>query len=123
MLPARVRDKEAERAARKTPNRTNRFKSQKHRDFVRTFACSNVDCKDGRPIEVAHVRTGSDGGMGRKPSDYFTVSLCRSCHVLQHQQGEETFWRGKNVNSIMRAFCESSPAKIEIAKAIQERSL
>lgn len=122
MLPARIRDKAAERAALKTPNRTNRFKSQKHRDYVRTFACSNSKCEHGRPIEVAHVRLGTDGGMSRKPSDYFTVSLCQHCHTLQHNQGEETFWRGQDVRSIMRAFCENSPAKFEIAKAIQERS-
>jgi hypothetical protein len=120
MLPARVRDKEAEREALKTPNRTKRFTSQKHRDYVRTFACSK--CGETAGIEVAHVRLGTDGGMGRKPSDYFTVSLCKPCHARQHSIGEATFWHGQNINAIMQAFCETSPAKFEIAKAIQERS-
>ena len=119
-LPERIRDKEAERAAWQKPNRTKRFKSQKHRDYVRTFACSNSKCKSGRPIEVAHVRMGTDGGLGKKPSDYFTVSLCKACHSLQHTIGEPDFCAGKNVNSIMQSFCESSPAKYEIAKHIQE---
>ena len=119
-LPAKIRDRDAEREALRTPNRTGRFKSQKHRDHVRTFACSNPDYKDGRPIEVAHVRMGTDGAMGRKPSDYFTVSLCKPCHARQHQQGEETFWRGHNIAAIMQAFCETSPAKYEINKHMRE---
>jgi hypothetical protein len=30
--------------------------------------------------------------MGRKPSDRYTVPLCRRCHDRQHQVGEVTFW-------------------------------
>ena len=115
MLPARIRDKEAEREGRKTANRTARFKSQKHRDYVRTFAC--VKCNSMSAIEVAHVRLGSDAGMSRKPSDYFTVSLCKPCHTRQHSEGERTFWHGKNVAAIMEAFCQTSPAKREIEAA------
>jgi len=31
--------------------------------------------------------------MGVRPSDRFTVPLCRECHSLQHSMGEGTFWR------------------------------
>jgi 5-methylcytosine-specific restriction endonuclease McrA len=112
MLPARIRDKEAEREARKQPNRTARFKSQKHRDYVRTFACCK--CGETAGIEVAHVRLGSDGAMSRKPSDFYCVSLCKPCHTRQHSEGERTFWRGHNIAAIIEAFNETSPAKREI---------
>ena len=111
-LPARIRDREAEREARKMPNRTGRFKSQRHRDYVRTFACSK--CGETAGIEVAHVRLGTDGAMSRKPSDYFTVSLCKPCHTRQHSEGERTFWHGHNVEAIMDAFVRTSPARREI---------
>lgn len=118
-LPARIRDKEAERAAWKVPNTSARFKSQKHRDYVRTFACTK--CGERAGIEVAHVRIGTDGGTSRKPSDYFTVSLCKACHTRQHSEGERTFWRGVNISAIMQAFCDTSPARREIEQAKRER--
>lgn len=121
MLPKRIRDKEAERASWQKPNRTARFKSQKHRDYVRTFACSK--CGETAGIEVAHVRIAGDGGMARKPSDFYTVSLCKPCHTQQHSVGENTFWRGIDVKAIMQAFCDSSPAKREIEAAKRERGL
>lgn len=121
MLPARIRDKEAEREAWKKPNRTERFKSQKHRDYVRTFACTK--CGETAGIEVAHVRIGSDAGMSRKPSDFYTVSLCKPCHTRQHSEGEPTFWKGHNIKAIMDAFCATSPARREIEAAKKERGL
>jgi hypothetical protein len=38
------------------------------------------------------VRCGTDGGMGYKPSDRYTVPLCLNCHFMQHEVGELTFW-------------------------------
>jgi hypothetical protein len=38
------------------------------------------------------VRSESDGGTGIKPSDRYSVSLCTSCHALQHEFGELRFW-------------------------------
>tara|TARA_Y100000310_G_scaffold74630_1_gene70872 strand:+ start:491 stop:856 length:366 start_codon:yes stop_codon:yes gene_type:complete len=121
MLPKRIRDKDAERASWKKPNRTGRFKSTKHRDYVRQFACSK--CGETAGIEVAHVRLGTDGGASRKPSDYYCVSLCKPCHDRQHHIGEETFWRGVDVRALMEAFCKDSPAAREIRDAKRERGL
>src|SRR6201987_5341848 len=61
-----------------------------HLAFVRQLAC--VACGRAAPSEAAHVRSGSDGGAGMKPSDRYCVSLCTSCHELQHRFGELTFW-------------------------------
>ena len=61
-----------------------------HLAFIRQLPC--VACGKAAPSEAAHVRSGSDGGAGIKPSDRYSVSLCTDCHALQHQFGELTFW-------------------------------
>src|SRR5271169_2301573 len=61
-----------------------------HLAFVRQLPC--VVCGKAPPSEAAHVRSGSDGGAGIKPSDRYSVSLCTSCHELQHRFGELRFW-------------------------------
>lgn len=62
----------------KAPKRSNRWRSQKHLNHVRSHAC--VVCDATSPIEAAHVRIGSGAGMGQRPDDHRTVSLCTSCH-------------------------------------------
>ena len=61
-----------------------------HLAFVRQLPC--VACGKAAPSEAAHVRLGTDGGAGIKPSDRYAVSLCSSCHELQHRFGELRFW-------------------------------
>jgi hypothetical protein len=61
-----------------------------HLSFVRQLPC--VVCGKAAPSEAAHVRSGSDGGTGIKPSDRYCLSLCTSCHALQHDFGELRFW-------------------------------
>ena len=68
----------------------DRRKRTRHLAFVRQLAC--IACGKAAPSEAAHVRSGSDGGAGMKPSDRYSVSLCTSCHELQHRFGELTFW-------------------------------
>ena len=61
-----------------------------HLAFVKLLSC--VACGKAAPSEAAHVRLGTDGGVGIKPSDRYSVSLCTSCHELQHRFGELRFW-------------------------------
>jgi hypothetical protein len=61
-----------------------------HLTFLRQLPC--VVCGKVAPSEAAHVRSGSDGGAGIKPSDRWSLSLCTSCHALQHEFGELRFW-------------------------------
>ena len=69
----------------------SRFRTHaQHLAFVRQLAC--VVCGKSSPSEVAHVRSGSDGGAGLKPGDRYCLPLCSDCHSLQHQFGELTFW-------------------------------
>jgi hypothetical protein len=61
-----------------------------HLAFVRQLPC--VVCGKAPPSEAAHARSGSDAGTGIKPSDRYCLSLCTSCHALQHEFGELRFW-------------------------------
>jgi hypothetical protein len=61
-----------------------------HRAWVRQHRCSVSGCLTG-PIECAHIRSGTDGGCALKPSDRWTISLCRAHHAEQHRIGEPAF--------------------------------
>jgi hypothetical protein len=61
-----------------------------HCAWVRRHRCSVAGCRQ-LPIECAHVRGGTDGGVGLKPSDKWTISLCRLHHREQHDIGEPAF--------------------------------
>lgn len=108
----------------KKAKRSSRWRSTAHCNFVRSHACSV--CHSTEAIEVAHVRMGSGAGMGQKPDDWRTVSLCRKCHAEQHRIGEDSFWgewwsddgthgwdRG-NPYELIEAFCKASPKAAEI---------
>lgn len=89
-------------------------RSPGHRKFVRDHACSA--CGSTTAVECAHVRTGTDGGMGHKPSDRWTISLCRECHSEQHQIGEGPFERrhGINMKELAAAFLKASPHRSKL---------
>jgi hypothetical protein len=112
ILPARIPKK---------AKRESRWRSQRHCTFVRSHACCN--CGETAGIEVAHVRMGSGAGMGQRPHDYRTVSLCKDCHVRQHSIGERTFWEeyrkanGCTVEELIQAYCKASPVAREIKEA------
>ena len=89
------------RSRERKPDRWIRDKD--HLSFIRSLPC----CVCGRAsCDAAHVRNGTDGAMGRKPSDKWTVPLCITpwpsvydrkkaklgCHATQHWEGEETWW-------------------------------
>lgn len=98
-----------------------RWKSSTHLAFVRSFCCAVPGCQ-GVPVEAAHVRNGSDAGMGRKPSDYYAAPLCKGHHAQQHNTGERSFWAayekaaGQSVEQLIEALCKDSPRAMEIRK-------
>lgn len=107
----------------KKPKRASRWRSTAHCNFVRSHSCAVGGC-DGRPIEVAHVRNGSGAGMGQKPDDWNTVSLCQHHHGEQHRIGESTFWQRigwKDPLDLAAAFAKASPKAREIEAAKRER--
>jgi hypothetical protein len=73
-------------ATRKATSRT----CAAHRAWVRKHRCS-VPGRLRMPIECAHARGGTDGGMGLKPSDKWAISLCQFHHLEQHRIGEQAF--------------------------------
>lgn len=62
------------------------------------------------PIECAHVRRANNSGTGFKPSDAFTVALCRDHHRESHQ-GEKSFERkyGLDLLALAQLFYRKSP--------------
>src|ERR1700751_1152057 len=69
-----------------------------HLAFVRLLPC--VACGKAAPTEAAHVRTGTDGGVGMKPGDRYAVPLCTACHANQHRIGELTFWSALRIDAL-----------------------
>jgi hypothetical protein len=56
------------------------------------------------PCDAAHIRAGSfiydkrDVGLGEKPDDKWALPLKHSCHMEQHQHGNELdWWRWRGV--------------------------
>jgi hypothetical protein len=103
-LPARIKPVRAPRKARSCPS---------HRAWVRRHHCIVLGCTT-LPIECAHVRTGTDGGIGLKPSDRYVVSLCHEHHAEQHRIGEVAFELRHNLEllAIAEEFARSSPHRV-----------
>ena len=87
--------------ARRKPNLDSRRRGQ-HLNFVRQLPC--VACGRAAPSEPAHVRTGTDGGVGIKPGDRYAVPLCTACHSKQHRIGELSFWSALRIDPLNVAF-------------------
>lgn len=84
-------------------------RSPGHRKWIRGHACSV--CGSTVAIECAHVRTGTDGGTGMKPSDIWCISLCSECHAEQHRIGETIFEikHGIDMKALAMEFFKASP--------------
>ena len=66
-----------------------------HLEFIRSLPC--LTCGKFPPCQAAHIRCGTDGGIGLKPSDRYAVPLCSACHARQHQLGERSFWQSVGI--------------------------
>jgi len=69
-----------------------------HRAFIRQLPC--LACGARHSIQAAHVRVGTDGGVGMRPGDRFTVPLCLTCHAKQHSIGELSFYAALGIDSL-----------------------
>jgi hypothetical protein len=98
-----------DRLPRESRNGVSR-RSAAHRAWVRQHRCSIHRCS-ALPIECAHVRCGTDGGMGLKPSDCWCISLCKAHHVEQHAMGEPAFEAkyGLDLRALALEFARRSP--------------
>lgn len=97
------------RISRKSDKAEKPRRSPAHRAWVRGHSCSA--CGSQSAIECAHVRSGTDGGIGIKPSDEWCISLCKDCHTRQHQIGEAAFEREQHIDmkALARMFFKLSP--------------
>lgn len=91
-------------------NAPKRVRSPSHCAWVRSHACCVPGCTNV-PIEAAHVRTGTFGGMGIKPGDDWVISLCSYHHGRQHMIGEAAFERshGIDMKALAMEFAAKSP--------------
>src|SRR5689334_11787666 len=102
MLPRKIKKEKV--------RQSDRIRCPGHLAWVRKFACCVSGCNAG-PIEAAHVRVGTDGGMGMKPSDSWVISLCHAHHLMQHVTGEIYFERAWNLDmkKLAQEFAAKSP--------------
>lgn len=79
------------------------IRSPGHLAWVRGHCCAAESEACHGKIQAAHVRTGTDGGMGVKPSDRYAIPLCAGHHGEQHQCGETTFEQRHKINMLQLA--------------------
>ena len=116
----------------KLPNRLERERSREpgtrdcpaHRAWVRRHHCCVPGCLR-RPIECAHVRRETDGGIGLKPSDRWSISLCRDHHIEQHAIGEMEFEKryAIDLSELAELFATRSPYRLKLGLVIKLGSL
>lgn len=90
-------------------NKSGKIKSPGHMKWVRLHSCCVKGCTNDR-MEAHHVRLGSHAGMGSKPGDDKTISLCVTHHSAAHR-GEETFAKmyGLDLQALAKEFADKSP--------------
>ena len=66
-----------------------RVRDKDHLRFVATQPCLICGRK---PSDPHHLRVAQARALGRKPSDEFTVPLCRGHHRELHRHGDEAGW-------------------------------
>ncbi len=90
---------------------SDRIRCPGHLQFVRSRACCVPQCL-ALKVDAAHVRSSGDGGVGLKPGDDWTISLCRYHHQEQHQVGEQAFEirHGIDMKKLALEFASKSPA-------------
>ena len=88
-----------------------------HRAWVRRHHCCVPGCTK-LPIDCAHIHTDTDGGMALKPSDRWTISLCRHHHIEQHQIGEAAFEKrhGIDMRELAIEFARRSPNRAKLTQ-------
>lgn len=63
--------------------------------YLRSFKGEHcIAChREDETVVAAHIRFGSEGGMGLKPADNLVLPLCWECHAkCDQKKGEAAFW-------------------------------
>lgn len=86
------------------------IRNASHLKWIRGHDCAICGTlRSSYPIEAAHVRTGTDGALGVKPSDCWAIPLCSHHHRDQHLIGEAEFERIHKID--MKAIAQALWAK------------
>ncbi len=93
--------------------RDPRKHDKKHLRYIASLPCCICG---GIDVDAAHIRATPiyiDGkrqtGGGEKPSDCWTVPLCRAHHTEQHTMTELSFWKKYQIDPFILAMELSSP--------------
>ena len=100
-----------------------RIRCPSHLAWVRGHVCAVWDKFCWGNIEAAHVRSGTDGGAARKPSDCWVIPLCGHHHSRQHAIGEPEFEKryAIDMQRLAMQLWQRSPARIKYEQRIRER--
>lgn len=95
--------------------RAARREWSRHRAFLRRHGCVVPGCV-AEPIEVSHIRTAANAGIGLKPHDAFAVPMCGGLHpdahhAEYHRIGHHSFETkyGVDLNALAAEFVRRSP--------------
>lgn len=104
----------------------------RHRRYIRTLTCVVPGCTEvrwppvalGAVVECCHLRMGTDGGAGMKPTDWWTFPACSVHHAEQHRIGEPAFQRKYALD--LRAIClglARESTDLDMRKVMKERGV
>jgi len=77
-----------------------RMKNRKYLDSYQSAEC--VVCGNNYGVIGAHIRTGHEGGTGRKPDDDLTLPLCFEHHQQQEASPGPKWWLDNIVKPMAR---------------------
>jgi len=67
-----------------------RISERERQEIIRGMGCTVPNCWR-TDIDLHHVRTAANSGIGMKPDDSFLVAVCRHHHRVGHQIGWKSF--------------------------------
>ena len=80
---------------------SKRWVKESYRRWVSDLPCAVTGSPGPNPAH--HVKTKTNSGMGKKPSDTWCISLRYDLHSELHQKGAVTFEEKHNVSLVMLA--------------------
>jgi hypothetical protein len=87
----RIFDSETKALPRFTPREDpDRYRSWAHRRFVSSLRC--IRCGRDPPSDPHHLKFVQPRGMAIKSGDQWCVPMCRRCHDLVEDAGDERAW-------------------------------
>jgi len=102
---------------------TRRMRDREHVKLVAQQPC--LIC-GRRPADAHHLRFAQNRAMARKPSDEFTVPLCRGHHREAHRSGDEAaWWRNIGIDATVTArslWLKSHPLPADLGASRRKRA-